>query len=195
MTLKTLSLWIKVVLSIDKFLSRLLFDPREKLFLAPLTIESANQSNGRWIGNSHFNHNLYWTRTLSFKRFWLRNSIQNNNCSQTNYVDLLHEILSMLLIFKDITCFLSQIMTKLHYLNYFSKVSLKRIEQTKHAEPKSSQLLCYNLVSTEMEISFISPGRNIWIFVTRKANYNCISLFGTSPPLWHGAVWEQMHVK
>ena len=101
---------------------------------------------------------------------------------------LLHEILSMLLIFKDITCFLSQIMTKLHYLNYFSKVSLKRIEQTKHAEPKSSQLLCYNLVSTEMEISFILPGRNIWIFVTRKANYNCISLFGTSPPQWHGAL-------
>ena len=88
----------------------------------------------------------------------------------------------VLLTFKDIFCFLSQIMTKLHYLNYFSKVSLKRIEQTKHAEPKSSQLLCYNLVSTEMEISFISPGRNILIFVTRKANYKCISLFGTSPP-------------
>ena len=125
-----------------------------------------------------------WTgvHPLSFKGFWLRNSIQNDNCSQTNYVDLLHEVLSMLLIFKDIACFLSQIMTKLHYLNYFSKVSLKRIEQTKHAEPKSSQLLCYNLVSTEMEISFISPGRNIWIFVTQKAKYNCISLFGTSPP-------------
>ena len=188
---------MNIVFSIDKFLPRLLFDPREKLFLAPLTIESANQSNGRWIGSSHFNHNLYWTRTLSFKRFWLRNSIQNHNCSQmpNKLYWFFAWNFEVLLTFKDIFCFLSQIMTKLHYLNYFSKVSLKRIEQTKHAEPKSSQLLCYNLVSTEMEISFISPRRNIWIFVTRKANYNCKSLFGTSPPQWHGALWEQMHVK
>ena len=84
MTSKKLSSWMNIVFSIDKFLPRLLFDPREKLFLAPLTIESANQSNGRWISNSHFNHNLYWTRTLSFKRFWLRNSIQHLNCSQIN---------------------------------------------------------------------------------------------------------------
>ena len=174
---------------------KIAFDPKEKLFLAPLTIESANQSNGRWIGSSHFNHNLYWTLTLSFKRFWLRNSIQNHNWSQKKLCWFMAWNFEPLLIFKDITCFLSQIMPKLHYLNYFSKVSLKRIEQTKHAEPKSSQLLCYNLVSTEMEISFISPGRNILIFVTRKANYNCISLFGTSLPQWHGALWEQMHVK